>query len=47
MQIDADGNIWFMANRLPLYIYSSLDENDYNFRIFKAPAAEVLANSPC
>lgn len=48
LQMDSDRVIWFMTNKLPLYNYASIDPNDYNYRIYKAPAGElILNNSPC
>lgn len=36
-----------MSNKLPLYLYSSIDPNDYNYRVFKADAQRLIEGTPC
>ncbi|ALC48066.1 yellow-h [Drosophila busckii] len=40
-------SLWVMSNRLPIYLYSQLDYGDINFRILRADAESVVANSVC
>lgn len=47
LQIDSDGVIWVMTNRLPIYAYASVDPNDYNYRIWKAPVKKAIEGTPC
>ncbi|XP_022204541.2 protein yellow [Nilaparvata lugens] len=47
LKVDRDSNLWVLTDKLPLYIYRSLDNDDVNFRIFKAPVAEVIKGTVC
>lgn len=47
LKIDEDGYIWVMTNSLPVYIYSSLDPNEYNFRVWKQHVREAKRNTVC
>lgn len=42
-----DGKLWFMSNRMPKYIYSKLDPNDYNFRIFMESTRDAVKDKRC
>ncbi|XP_030558891.1 L-dopachrome tautomerase yellow-f2-like [Drosophila novamexicana] len=47
LTIDEDGNIWIMTNSMPIFIYSTLDSNVYNFRIWKQNVNEAKRNTVC
>ncbi|XP_068152404.1 LOW QUALITY PROTEIN: L-dopachrome tautomerase yellow-f2-like [Drosophila tropicalis] len=47
LTIDADGTIWVMTNSMPIFIYSTLDTNVYNFRIWKQNVHEAKRNTVC
>ncbi|XP_034485419.1 L-dopachrome tautomerase yellow-f2-like [Drosophila innubila] len=47
LTIDEDGNIWVMSNSMPIFIYSQLDPNIYNFRIWKQNVKEAKRNTVC
>ncbi|XP_066994513.2 dopaminechrome tautomerase [Anabrus simplex] len=49
LKIDQDGrqNVWVISNRLPFFLYRSLDPNDINFRIFSAPTKELVRGTVC
>lgn len=36
-----------MTNDLPLYNYASIDPNEYNYRIWKAPVQRAVEGTPC
>ncbi|KAF2888370.1 hypothetical protein ILUMI_17803, partial [Ignelater luminosus] len=40
-------NVWIITNRLPFYLYRSLDEEDYNFRIMSANIEEAISGTIC
>lgn len=42
-----DDDLWVMSNRMIRHIYSKLDVDDYNFRIFRTPIAEVVKGTKC
>lgn len=42
-----DDDLWFMSNRMIRHIYSKLDVDDYNFRIFRTSVTEVVKGTNC
>lgn len=49
MKVDHEDQqgLWVISNRLPMYLYSQLNFNDYNFRILRIGVEEAVVNSPC
>ncbi|EDW97174.1 L-dopachrome tautomerase yellow-f2 [Drosophila yakuba] len=47
LSIDEDGTIWVMSNSMPIFIYSTLDTDVYNFRIWKQKASLARRGTVC
>ncbi|KAH8417649.1 hypothetical protein KR222_003614, partial [Zaprionus bogoriensis] len=47
LEIDEDGDIWVLTNTLPKFIYSKLDTNEYNFRVWKRSVTDAKHNTMC
>ncbi|KAK7790280.1 hypothetical protein R5R35_012645 [Gryllus longicercus] len=47
VKVDADGNVWVLTDRLALFLYSSLDPKDVNFRILTATVQEAVNGTIC
>ncbi|CAK9820334.1 Protein yellow [Anthophora plagiata] len=47
MKVDQSGNIWILSDRLPAFMYSHLDPEDYNFRILTGSAKEAIKDTVC
>lgn len=47
LKIDRDSNIWILTDRLPAFMYSKLDYDDYNFRILTGSAVELTSDMVC
>ncbi|XP_032593561.1 L-dopachrome tautomerase yellow-f2 isoform X2 [Drosophila grimshawi] len=47
LTIDEAGTIWVMTNSMPIFIYSTLDSNVFNFRIWKQDVNEAKRNTIC
>lgn len=47
IKVDANGNLWVLSDKLPVYMYSQLDPNDVNFRILTAPVREAIRGTAC
>ncbi|KAK3919002.1 Protein yellow [Frankliniella fusca] len=47
LKIDPQGNLWMLSNRMPRFHYKHLDYTDVNFRIFKAPAKDLIKGTVC
>ncbi|XP_026748077.1 L-dopachrome tautomerase yellow-f2-like [Trichoplusia ni] len=42
-----DDEVWVMANSLPRFIYSRLNPNQYNFFVYRAKVADLIAGTVC
>ncbi|XP_050339573.1 L-dopachrome tautomerase yellow-f2-like [Bactrocera neohumeralis] len=47
LTIDDEDNIWMMTNSMPIFIYSTLDPNVVNFRVWKQNVNEAAKNTVC
>lgn len=45
--IDNDGMMWVISNRLPIWIYSKLDVNDFNYRIWRQLPERAINGTIC
>uniref|UniRef100_A0A1Y9H2F4 Yellow protein n=1 Tax=Anopheles dirus TaxID=7168 RepID=A0A1Y9H2F4_9DIPT len=44
---DSDGTLWVMTNNLPIWIYSRLNESDFNFRLWRQDPAVAILGTKC
>lgn len=47
LKIDKNGQIWVLSDRLPAFMYSHLNLEDYNFRILAGSTREVINSTVC
>ncbi|CAG9773971.1 unnamed protein product [Ceutorhynchus assimilis] len=47
VKVDNEGNLWVLSDRLPQFMYTSLDYNDVNFRILSAKVSEAIKGTAC
>ncbi|XP_065353121.1 protein yellow-like [Cloeon dipterum] len=47
VKVDEFNNVWVLSNRLPRYLFSSLDLSDVNIRVFAAHESNAIAGTPC
>lgn len=47
IKIDVDGNLWVLSDRMPLFIYTKLDPQQYNYRILIGSATDAIKGTPC
>ncbi|XP_015597382.1 protein yellow [Cephus cinctus] len=47
LKIDQNGNIWVLSDRLPVFMYSELNPEEYNFRILTGSAREAVQGTVC
>lgn len=47
LKIDRGQDIWVISNKLPLFLYATLNYEDVNFRVFWAPAKSLVHGTPC
>lgn len=47
LRIDGDGNLLVLSNRMPVFIYSNLKSDEYNYRIMMGKTSEIIKGTPC
>lgn len=47
LTIDGNGNLWMMTNSMPVFIYSKLNINEFNFRVWKQNTKILSQNTVC
>lgn len=47
LTVDKEDQLWVLSDKMPVFIYKSLDSNDINYRIFKTKISEAIKNTPC
>jgi len=47
MKLDSEGNVWVLSNKFPAFLYSTLDADKENFRVFRVPVEEAIKGTVC
>lgn len=47
LKVDSEGYLWFFTNSMPRYIYSTLDSNKFNFRVWRARVRDIVKGTVC
>jgi len=47
VKVDDEDRLWVLSNRLHLYMYSTLNPNEINFRILSASVADAIDHTAC
>ncbi|XP_035779571.1 L-dopachrome tautomerase yellow-f2-like [Anopheles albimanus] len=47
LKVDSEGQLWVLSDRLPMFIFTSLDEEQYNYRILVGETKEMIKGTPC
>lgn len=47
IKVDEKGNLWVLSDRLPTFMYGSLDPEDINFRILTATVKDAIMGTAC
>jgi hypothetical protein len=47
LKVDRKSNLWVLTDRLPVFIYRSLDPESINFYIFKGSVEEIIKDTIC
>lgn len=42
-----NNTVWILSNKLPMYMFGSLDLKEINFRVFSAPVVEAISHTAC
>ncbi|XP_011698266.1 PREDICTED: protein yellow-like [Wasmannia auropunctata] len=44
---EPDQSVWLLSNRLPMYLYGTLNSGSINYRVFKADVKEAVRDTVC
>ncbi|XP_011164537.2 protein yellow isoform X2 [Solenopsis invicta] len=44
---EPDQSVWLLTNRLPMYLYGTLNSGSINYRVFKADVKEAIRDTVC
>lgn len=47
IKIDDEGLLWILSDKMPKFIYKTLDKDDINYRIFSINTKDAIAGSAC
>lgn len=47
LKVDRNGTVWVITNTMPVFIYSQLDTNKFNFRVWRARARDLVLGTVC
>lgn len=47
LKVDFDGTLWIFSNSLPVFLYSTLNVEDYNFRVWRANVNTAVQGTVC
>ncbi|XP_060523028.1 protein yellow isoform X2 [Cylas formicarius] len=47
IKVDNDSNLWVLSDKLPVFLYSSLDYGEVNFRIMTAKVEDAIRDTAC
>uniref|UniRef100_A0A182N8X0 Protein yellow n=1 Tax=Anopheles dirus TaxID=7168 RepID=A0A182N8X0_9DIPT len=47
LKVDNEGTLWVLSDRLPMFIFTSLDADQYNYRILVGETRDMIKGTPC
>lgn len=47
LRIDGNGNLLALINRMPVFMFSNLKSDEYNYRIMMGKTSEIIKGTPC
>ncbi|XP_059061451.1 protein yellow-like [Achroia grisella] len=47
IKVDYNDNLWVLSNKLPVWMYSNLNPDEVNFRVFSAPVINAISHTAC
>jgi hypothetical protein len=47
LRLDGDGNLYVLSNRMPRFMYDTLDPAALNYRIMVGKTSEIIKGTPC
>ena len=47
LKIDANRTLWVLSDRMPVFLYKSLNPKEFNYRILRARVDDAVIGTPC
>lgn len=47
LKVDMERNLWVLSDRMPVFLYKSLNPKEFNYRILKGKVGDVIQGTPC
>ncbi|KAJ6649551.1 Protein yellow [Pseudolycoriella hygida] len=47
LKVDANRNLWVLSDRMPAFLYKSLNYTEFNYRILKGKVDDLILGTPC
>ncbi|KAF5300347.1 hypothetical protein FQR65_LT09177 [Abscondita terminalis] len=47
VKVDRNRNLWVLSDQMPVFLLSSLNYTEINFRVFAAPVEDLIKNNVC
>ncbi|KAF5303152.1 hypothetical protein FQR65_LT08315 [Abscondita terminalis] len=47
IKMDADRNLWVLSDRMPVFLFDTLNPRENNYRIFRINVDDAIRNTPC
>ncbi len=47
LKVDVNRNLWVLSDRMPAFLFASLNPKEFNYRILKGNVDELIRGTPC
>lgn len=47
LKVDRERNIWVLSDRMPVFLYKTLNPKEFNYRILKGNIKDAIKGTPC
>lgn len=47
LKLDQDRTLWVLSDKMPLYLFKTLDPNEVNYRVMTGHADDLIKGTPC
>lgn len=47
LKVDANRNLWVLSDRMPVFLFKSLNPQEFNYRILTGKVDDLIQGTPC
>lgn len=47
IKLDSNGYLWALSNRMPLFLYKSINRSEVNYRVLRGRVDAIIQGTPC